>query len=366
MRLSIISFTKNGIQLSGKIAFKIDDNIECKLYTKCSVYNLNDKIKDETKNVHLEYVENSISEWAKEQFDRKNALIFIGACGIAVRAIAPHITDKLHDSPVIVVDEKGQYVIPILSGHVGGANELSKNIAKILGATPVITTATDINNKFSVDMFAKKNGLLITNKSGIAKVSSKVLSGEKVTISIETGHYDDKINLPEEIELIEYPPIGFADIVITSENNKFDCSLLLTPQKFIIGMGCKRGKEIEKIDSFIKNNLENAGISINQVSGLATIDLKKDEKGLTTWCSNEKKDFITYTTEELNSVQGDFTKSEFVSATVGVDNVCERAALRASGNGGRLVYEKRAYDGMTIAIAATRDIKKWSVNFDEE
>jgi cobalt-precorrin 5A hydrolase len=85
---------------------------------------------------------------------------------------------------------------------------------------------------------------------------------------------------------------------------------------------------------------------------MATIDLKKDEKGLTTWCINEKKDFITYTAEELNSLEGDFTKSEFVSATVGVDNVCERAALLACGHGGRLVYEKHAFDGMTMAVAA--------------
>jgi cobalt-precorrin 5A hydrolase len=296
----------------------------------------------------------------------KNALIFIGACGIAVRAIAPHITDKLHDSPVIVIDEKGQYVIPILSGHVGGANELAKMIADKIGAMPVITTATDINNKFSVDTFAKRNKLSIVNKAGIAKVSSKVLSGENITISIENGHYKDNGKLPNGIKLIEYPPNSFADVVITSENRQFDCALLLTPRQYIIGMGCKRGKKMEEIDVFIKNNLENAGISINQVLGLSTIDIKKDEQGFIKWCRKENMQFLTYTAEELKSLEGNFTKSEFVSDTVGVDNVCERAALIACGDGGKLVYRKHARDGMTIAIAHISEIEKWSINFDEE
>ena len=173
MKLSIISFTQNGRVLSKKIA-KLLDEMEYTLYTKYKACCQEEQT--------VRFVTQSIGEWAEEQFaERKafqtsDALVFIGACGIAVRAIAPHITDKLHDSPVLVMDEKGEYVIPILSGHVGGANELAVSLAEKTGAKPVITTATDIHNQFAIDLFAKKNGLTIVNKDGIAKVSSKVIA----------------------------------------------------------------------------------------------------------------------------------------------------------------------------------------------
>ena len=181
MKLSMISFTESGVFLSEKIA-GLMSGTECVLYTKCGMYS--------RERQTVRFVIQSIGEWAKEQFEEANAMLFIGACGIAVRAIAPHITDKLHDSPVLVMDEKGQYVIPLLSGHVGGANELAVSIAEKTGAEPVITTATDINNKFAIDLFAKKNGLTIVNKDGIAMVSSKILAGKSIIMSIEHGHLE--------------------------------------------------------------------------------------------------------------------------------------------------------------------------------
>ena len=189
MKLSIISFTQNGRVLSIKIA-KLLDGMEYTLYTKYKACCQEEQT--------VRFVTQSIGEWAKEQFEERNALLFIGACGIAVRAIAPHITDKLHDSPVLVMDEKGEYVIPILSGHVGGANELAVSLAEKIGAKPVITTATDIHNQFAIDLFAKKNGLTIVNKDGIAKVSSKVLSGKRITMAIEHGHLKKKESCPEK------------------------------------------------------------------------------------------------------------------------------------------------------------------------
>lgn len=353
MKLSIISFTENGILLSEKIA-KILCEAECALYTKCS-----DCCK-EGKTVR--FVTGSIGEWAKEQFEERNALLFVGACGIAVRAIAPHISDKLHDSPVLVMDENGQYVIPLLSGHVGGANKLAVSLAKKIGAEPVITTATDINNKFAIDLFAKKNGLTIVNKDGIAKVSSKVLTGKRITISIEQGHLEKDVKLPNGIELVKYPPIQKVDVVITSENREFKTAILLKPKEYVIGVGCRRGKEEEKIEDFVMSHLQKAGISLIQVFGMASIDVKQDEPGLFGFSRKEKISFVTYKAEELMCIEGEFHKSDFVKEQVGVDNVCERAALKMCGPEGRLVYGKHAEDGMTIAIAR----KEWRVNFDEK
>ncbi len=276
-------------------------------------------------------------------------MLFIGACGIAVRAVAPHLTDKLHDVPVLVMDEKGKYVIPILSGHMGGANDLANHIAKKTGAVPVITTATDLNKKFAVDLFAKRNNLYIANKDGIVKVSSKVLAGKEITICIETGH---EITCEETgVRIVPYPPDRFVDVVVTSKDDVFDTSLLLKPREYVIGIGCKKGKKANEIDKFISKTINEMGISIMQIFALSSISQKSDEQGIIEWCRTEGIPFFTYTAEELQEVNGTFTKSVFVKNQVGVDNVCERAAVKACGEGGKLICPKVAENGMTIAIA---------------
>ncbi|MBE5865050.1 MAG: hypothetical protein E7292_02395 [Lachnospiraceae bacterium] len=355
MSISIISFTKRGMQLSEKIVKTLDDET-VSVFTKCSM------IKEADRTDFIKYVEEGVGQWAQEQMAKKHALLFIGACGIAVRAIAPYITDKLHDSPVLVMDENGEYIIPILAGHMGGANEIAMQIALKTGAIPVITTATDLNHKFAVDVFAKKNGLHIVNKDGIATVSSKVLAGKTITLSVERGRVVEGSRIPEGIEIVSYPPKQVVDILITAEEKVNAGGLCLRPREYIVGMGCRRGKEPEKIADYIQQKLDMVGISKEQVYALASIDKKKDEEGLIAWCRNANVPFGIYTAEELEAVEGDFKASDFVKEQVGVDNVCERAALRACGKDGRLILHKQAEDGMTIAIAR----REWSVKFDEE
>lgn len=356
MKLSMISFTENGIALSKKIAEKLEEaESEYLLFTKCSAY-LELKNKQD-----VLFVENSLGQWVKEQMENKNALLFIGACGIAVRAIAPYITDKLNDSPVLVVDEKGSYVIPILSGHMGGANELAIFIAQMIGAKPVITTATDLNKKFAVDLFAKKNGLFIVNKAGIAKVSSKLLAEKDITISIETGHIKTNALIPEGLKLVAYPPEKQVDIVVTSEETEFATEILLKPREYVIGMGCRKGKEAEKIEDFIVRTMRKIDILPTQIYMLSSIDLKSKEQGFLMWSKKANIPYITYSAKELQNVKGTFHVSAFVKDKVGVDNICERAALKATEPNGKIIYEKHAEDGMTIAIAK----REWSVEFDE-
>ena len=292
----------------------------------------------------------------------KNALLFIGACGIAVRAIAPSLTDKLHDVPVLVMDERGRYVIPLLSGHVGGANELADYLAGKTGAEPVITTATDINKKFAVDLFAKRNALFIENKDGIVKVSSKVLAGEAISISIEPGHGDRKSCLPSDLRLAAYPPEGFVDVLITSKEDQYDTSLVLRPREYVIGLGCKKGKAAEEINTFVTKKMDELGITTAQIYAVASISLKSGEQGIVSWCDKEGIPFLTYTAEELQEVKGSFTGSSFVREKTGVDNVGERAALKACGDKGKLLTPKYAENGMTIAVAK----REWKVCFDEK
>lgn len=293
-----------------------------------------------------------VAVWAGEQLEKKRAVVFIGACGIAVRAVAPYIRDKLTDSPVLVLDEKGRYVIPILSGHMGGANEMARLLAGRLGAEPVITTATDLNDVFAADLFAKENGLQIMNREGIAKVSSKALEGGRISISIEEECKKFLRHIPEELERIPYPPAEEVDILVSTKKEDSERAvLILKPKEYYIGIGCKKNKTKEEIGAYIHENLRKIGITVSDVAGIASIIRKKDEAGICEWAAENRVPFLTYSEEELSAVEGDFQSSNFVKQTVGVDNVCERSAWKASGEAGIMVLGKQAADGMTIAVA---------------
>lgn len=379
MKVSIISFTLKGIELSLKIkkAFSGETEEELCLYTKCShaEKSLTERKLTE-KNLAesgLSYVEQPLTEWTGEQMKKRRSLLFIGACGIAVRAIAPFLTDKLNDVPVLVMDEQGRFVIPVLAGHVGGANELAVSLAERMGSTPVITTATDLNHCFAVDLFARRNALHIVNKDGIAKVSSRILAGEEVTMAVEEGHFREEeagipgekrlleeINVPEGIRLVSTESL--ADVLVAPASYGQGRLLTLRPKEYVIGIGCKRGKAAEQIDHFVHKVLKESGISMEQVAAFASIDRKKDEEGILWMSSHYGIPFVTYSAEELQQVEGTFHASEFVKSQVGVDNVCERAALRFSGPDGILITGKQAEDGITAAIVK----RIWSVSFDEK
>lgn len=365
MKLKIISFTEKGMRLGEQIhamQSRLTSVEEIQTFTKWS------GALHKENSVISHYEKQRIGDWAGAQMQEKHALLFLGACGIAVRAIAPHIVDKLCDSPVLVMDELGRYVIPILSGHVGGANELAQELADCTGAIPVITTATDINGKFAADLFAKKNGLAIMNKNGIAKISSKILAGKRVLVSIETGHCNgvvdsgcESVVLPDGLELLPYPPTQPVDILITSENQTFDAQLLLKPKRYAVGMGCRKGKKVQDVQCLIEKILRENGISIKEIFALASIDVKADENCFLSWSRENQVPFMTFSADELRQIEGDFHASEFVKNQVGVDNVCERAALRVCDDTGRIIVEKYAENGMTIAVAK----RDWSVRFDE-
>ena len=372
MKISVISFTKTGQQLAERIRESMNGEKETViLYSKCSrkkTVQTFGVIPNKDSNVPTDNtgdtiaVQESVSAWAGEQMAAHHALVFIGACGIAVRAIAPWITDKLHDSPVLVMDEQGQYVIPLLSGHVGGANELAVRLAGELGAIPVITTATDLHDSFAVDLFAKRNALRICNRKGIAKVSAKVLAGEEITMSVQEGHLAADEGILSGIRLCAYPPTEKVDILIADSTEeifrKEAAELLLQPKKYILGVGCKKGTDSVKLEVFLRKILEDQGFAIEQIAALASIDVKKEEACLLEFSEKYRIPFLTYPAQELQAVPGEFHGSEFVKAQVGVDNVCERAAMKAAGADGRICRAKQAQDGITVAIAE----KAWKVS----
>ena len=259
-----------------------------------------------------------LGEWTGRSFAKKRPVLFIGACGIAVRAIAPFVRDKLSDSPVLVMDEQGRHVIPILSGHIGGANALALEIARLVGADPVITTATDVNHLFAVDVFAKMNGLRITDRDGIRRVSARLLQNGRLHVFVE-GDASLRNGMPAELIPCRREE---ADLVVLTSDGAPDGPARVAPRD---------------------------GLR-DRVCAIASIDRKADEQGLIDLAALLGVPFLTFSAETLKEMQGDFAGSAFVSRTVGVDNVCERAAA-AAADGGELIIRKTAGDGITAAVA---------------
>lgn len=285
-------------------------------------------------------------------------MIFIGACGIAVRTVAPFVQDKFTDSPVIVIDEDGKFVIPILSGHVGKANILAEEIAGKLEAQAVITTATDVNGLFAVDVFAVNNGLEIVNRDGIRKVSSKLLEQRCATVAWTEDIFVDEKSLPDH--LIRTSPDN-ADILISGTGESFSSNLIiLRPKAYVLGIGCKKDTPAENIRSACEKALDGSGITMNEIYAAASIDLKARESGILRFTAVHGIPFYTYSAETLRDTEGSFTHSDFVERMTGVDNVSERAAVCHAGPGAQLIIKKQAFNGVTVAVAKRKVmISRW-------
>lgn len=280
-----------------------------------------------------------------------DAFVFIGAVGIAVRTMAPFLKSKAQDPAVVVLDERGKFAISLLSGHLGGANELTQELARQAGAQPVITTATDLNGVFAVDVWAKRHGCRVGDISKIKEVSGALLRGEPVGLSCD---FPVSGSLPEGVRE-EALPVGIQ-ISLGGRTDAFPVTLPLIPRIVTLGVGCRKGTNPSAFEGFLLRLLERQGVSLRAVRAVASIDLKAEEPCILEFCRRYGLPFLAYTPEQLREVPGEFTSSDFVARTTGVDNVCERSAVCA---GGTLFVKKYAEQGMTAALA----MENWSCEF---
>ena len=344
----MICFTERGAWVCRRLFHKLKETGE-----ECEAIIPKRFLREEWKKEGLkEREEEFLSQWTGKMFAEKRAMIFVSATGIAVRAIAPWIRDKMTDPPVVTVDEGAQFVIPLLSGHVGGANELARHIADWLEAVPVITTATDVNGKFAVDLFASAYHMTIIDRKEAKNISAAVLEGKQI------GVFSD---LP-----IKKLPDGFVmdrwceeNICITVKDPSFPekkaSYLRLVPRAVVFGVGCRRGTDPEFMKEKVFALLKEHGIDPAAVKAIASVDVKQDEPAVLGLkqvfdgeCLHQPCEQRFYTPEQLNQVPGDFKESAFVKKQIGVGNVCERSACAA---GGKLLVEKQAGDGITLAAA---------------
>lgn len=292
--------------------------------------------------------EKSLTECVGEWFFKVDAIVFLCAVGIAVRSIAPYLVHKAKDPAVVAADETGRFVISLLSGHARGANELALNIAKMLGAVPVITTATDRERLFAVDDFARKNKLWVRSWELAKEISVRILEGERIGLCC-------KLPVEGELpwELILQDKKLQAGILISDKKTDeypYPVTLQLVPRDIVIGIGCRKNAEAERIRAAVEGCFEEEGLLPEAAAAVASIDLKKQEEGILAFCRERKLPFLTFTAQELSRQQGEFTASDFVKQITGVSNVSERSAAAA---GGRLLGSRRIYDGVTVALART-------------
>lgn len=305
--------------------------------------------------------------WTALAWEASDALLFVGAAGIAVRAIAPHVASKATDSAVVAIDEAGRFAVPLLSGHLGGANELAQTVARVAGAIPVITTATDVRGVWAVDTWARRAGLAVSNPEAIKRVSARLLSGGRVALYSDmpiSGQPPEGVDIASDrarADIVVSPFAGAnagasvcaaettGKVVPAGETGKpAPEPLRLVVPCIVAGIGCRRGACAEAIGEAFLLACGQAGISPSAVREAATIDVKAHEEGLLAFCRARNIPLATYSAKELSQVEGSVSSSDFVRATVGVDNVCERAALVG---GGKLIFPKLAHGGVTVAFS---------------
>ncbi|RJQ19393.1 MAG: precorrin-3B C(17)-methyltransferase [Nitrospiraceae bacterium] len=279
-------------------------------------------------------------------------LIFIMASGIVVRTIAPLIKDKKTDPAVVVIDEKGKYAISLLSGHLGGANKVAKEIADFLKGEAVITTASDVNNLPSIDLWAREKNLVIENDKALSRVASKLINKGTLKVYIDQNKEqrakNTDIKLPEEFIQVDTP--DNADVLIT--NSKLQTpgpKLYLRPKNLVIGIGCNSGTSKMEIDNAVRKVLAANDLSFLSIHSLTTIDKKGNEPGLIAFAGKYNFEVRTFSPDELNRVKG-VIKSKTVFRAVGANAVAEPAALLASGDDNLLV-PKQKIGNVTVAIA---------------
>lgn len=341
MKIAVISVTENGRKISAQIAENLERTHDLRRFAT-------EKYSDENAEKFSD-----LKAVTAKIFSEFEGIIFVCACGIAVRMIAPHIVSKTSDPAVVTVDEGGKFAVSLLSGHIGGANALTEKIAAAIGAIPVITTATDTGGKFSPDSFAVANKLHICEPELAKKCAAAVVNGEKI------GFYSD-------YDCENFPADFFANnsrlgvcVSCDTKKNPFESTLHLVPKNISIGIGCKKNTPTEQLVNFVQKNLAESGVPVYRIKRLCTIDLKRDETAICELSKRYKIPAEFFSAEELMGTEGEFSSSDFVKKITGADNVCERAA---AVGGGKIIAPKTAENGMTFALAE----ESFTINFERK
>ncbi|MBF0411313.1 MAG: cobalt-precorrin 5A hydrolase [Desulfamplus sp.] len=375
-KTAVWAITFGGLEIGQKLL---------KSLSSASILFVSDTISRSITNFDDTVVFDKLSAMFAKQFKNYDAHICIFSTGIAVRIAAPLVQSKISDPAVVVVDDRGFHAISLLSGHLGGANELTLEVARIIGASPVITTATDINKLPSIDMVAKSQNLVIENPDMIKKVNMAFLQGERIRFidpfnlvkphiprqfilnqSTQGEEFGNDVKLAQESESdqeIRSDQDAQTITVFCDDTAKYEKRvgqdkvsretkklLLLRPPSLVAGMGCNRGTSKAELMELLISAFKEHNLSVKSLAAVATTALKQDETGLLELADELGKPIKFYSKDELNSVETIENPSDMVEKHIGVKSVCEAAAILAAQNG-HLIVPKIKKGNATIAVA---------------
>lgn len=346
MKLAIIALTGRSVLLARDLGQALP---EAKVYVPSRFSHPDDS------NVYSE----PVTKLLPRLFSEVDGLICIMATGIVVRVLAPHLRGKELDPAVCVMDEAGEHVISLLSGHLGGANDLARTIATICGGRPVITTATDVNDLPAWDDVARREELSIDPLKNIRRLNSLLLEREEI-ILVDRRHrishyYSDlqNVQLMENMaEAMKSPAKGYVFVTHTQLPHRAerDNILVLHPKDLVVGIGCNRGTASEEIENVVAETFSRLHLHLQSIACLASIEAKADEVGLLEYAQRFDLPVDFHSASEMNRVEVPSPPSEHALAAVGATGVCEPAALLSSNNG-KLLLGKQKSGNVTIAIA---------------
>ena len=334
MKIAIISVSDKGKQLALTIKDKLDVD---STIIKADLYHKN------------------VKKYFPILFDEYDAIIAIMASGILIRSIASLIESKVTDPAILNIDDNGEFIISTLSGHLGGANKLTKKISALIDATPVITTSTDVNNRLGIDVLAKDLYLSIDNPKEILFFNKAILEGREVSLTVNPNknfdylfNYLNNITLEIDVSIYYSSKMEMDEILVSLDDHE----LILKERKIVVGIGCRRGKECKYIYEGLIKSIKDLNIEKSRINMLASAEIKKDEEGI---LELSDKLNIPVNFVELDKLKlfksNDVVKSEFVFSKFGIYGVCEPSALITAGFDSKLIYKKTSYDGVTISIA---------------
>lgn len=307
------------------------------------------------------YGKTDYKERVRAVWDEADAIVFIMATGIAVRTIAPLLRSKTSDPAVIVMDQNGRFVISLLSGHLGGANRLAAQLAKICGGMPVITTGTDAAGVPAMDLFAQKNRLRIENIGMLKYISSAMIEGQPLavgTVRPIEGRFPDNVTVMpvHEAAQFEGPAVIIGKTAPAHIEEETYPRLYLTIRDLVVGVGCKKDMPFENLMEAFRQFTDSAGIPLKRIGAVATFEMKKDEPCIRALAKTLEVPLIIFTKEDIDTIDMDHAGgkkiqvSQFVRQTTGVGSVSEACAYLGAGCG-HIMIGKTKYSGITFALA---------------
>ena len=353
--IAVVAITRRGVETALKIKEALDAvGLNSTVYAP-KKYSQNGVVT----------LEKKFADFIKDTYSSVDALVAVMATGIVIRAVAPLLESKLTDPAVVGVDATGKFVISLLSGHYGGANELARTIAKGIGATPVITTASDVTGKMSVDEIAKNLHLTIQNPESLVAVNAAIVNGDRLIVVL-TG--DVKIPTNEiscfeikkaenGVQALEIVNNYDAGVIITNEPlsiAKFVKPFtILKTKNLVVGLGARKDSTADSIIEAVDTAFERVHVPLERVNRFATVDIKRNSKPLVEAVERLGAPLEFLSVDALRSLnhQDLSPDSAMVQEKIGVGGVCERAALLIAGKNSKLLLKKVKLNGVTVAVA---------------